>query len=147
MIKIYKLASTVTPTKLFETNYYKLLKLFPQLTCSQQLKDKKIKCSDLSLQLKVIEQHKYTSIINLYKLLPVKKHIKMVDIQLRVYHDVMLIEVISFQGSKKLKKYENYPNIDMYHTDEKKQLNLHLEFILDLSLVAKLKSKQLDYTI
>jgi uncharacterized protein len=134
MTSAYKIAPTVTPTKLYEINYYKLLQLFPQLKACQQVESEYVKCSDKSLQIKIVEQHKYTSTLNLYKLLPVKKNIKMVDILLRLYHDVKLIEVISFQGSKKLKKYENYPNIDMYLADEKKQLNIHLGFILDLSI-------------
>ena len=130
----YKVADTVTPSKLYETNYYKVLMLFPQLANREQLGNITLKCRDKSLQIKIEEQHKYTSVVKLYKLLPVNKNIKMVDMILRLYHDAQVIEVIAFQGNKRLKKYENYPNKDMYLIDEKKQLNFHLEDILNMGL-------------
>ena len=134
MKRKYKVADTVTPSQLYETNYYKVLLLFPQLENNELVENISLKCRDKSLQIKLKEQHKYTSVIKLYKLLPINKNMKMVDMLLRLYHDAKLIEVIAFQGSKKLKKYENYPNKDMYLKDEKKQLNLHLESILNMSL-------------
>ncbi|MFK5892726.1 MAG: DUF1249 domain-containing protein [Pseudomonadota bacterium] len=145
MNRKYKIADTVTPSMLYETNYYKVLLLFPQINCSKQLQNKTLKCRDKSLQITIKEQHKYTSVINLYKLLPVNKNIKMVDMHLRLYHDAKLIEVVAFQGSKKLKKYENYPNKDMYLVDEKKQLNFHLESILDMGLKIPVKNNDVTH--
>jgi uncharacterized protein len=130
----YKVADTVTPSQLYEMNYSKVLSLFPQLANSGQSENIILKCRDKTLQIKIEEQHKYTSVVKLYKLLPINKNIKMVDMMLRLYHDAQLIEVIAFQGNKRLKKYENYPNKDMYLIDEKKQLNFHLEHILNMGL-------------
>jgi uncharacterized protein len=147
MSQKYKIADTVTPSQLYETNYYKVLLLFPQLENNNLVENKTLKCRDKSLQIKLKEQHKYTTVIHLYKLLPINKNMKMVDMVLRLYHDAKLIEVITFQGSKKLKKYENYPNKDMYLRDEKKQLNLHLESILNMSLKINLDNHDLTHTI
>jgi len=145
MKPIYKVADTVTPSKLYETNYYKVLSLFPQLENCEQLENAILKCRDTSLQIKIEEQHKYTSVVKLYKLLPINKNIKIVDMMLRLYHDAQLIEVIAFQGNKRLKKYENYPNKDMYLVDEKKQLNFHLEHILDMGLQVNVEKHDLTH--
>lgn len=141
----YTIADTVTPSKLYETNYYKVLMLFPQLANREQLGNITLKCRDKSLQLKIEEQHKYTSVVKLYKLLPVNENIKMLDMILRLYHDAQVIEVIAFQGNKRLKKYENYPNIDMYLIDEKKQLNFHLEDILNMGLQVNVDTHDLTH--
>ncbi|MFK5986309.1 MAG: DUF1249 domain-containing protein [Pseudomonadota bacterium] len=140
----YKIAETVTPSKLYETNYYKILLLFPQLDNKQKpLENTTIECRDKSLQIHVKEQHKYTTIARLYKRLPINKTISQLDMVLRLYHDARLIEVIAFQGSKKLKKYENYPNKDMYLVDEKKQLNFHLQSILNMGLNEDIRNSDL----
>ncbi len=146
--KKYKIANTVTPSKLYELNFYKIMLLFPQLNYMCEIVNiALISCTDASLQIKIKEQHKYTTEIELHKSLPINKSIKPLIMTLRLYHDARLVEVISFQGSNKLKKYENYPNKDMYLVDEKKQLNFHLQFILNMGLNSKMNKNKKKLSI
>jgi len=143
---MYKVSKTVTPVRLYETNFCKLLTLFPSLAnyncfnkrlnsqLDEKSVDKMFPCNDKTLNIKILTIHRYTATVRLYKTLPEHEHLKQVDMLLQVYFDAKIVEVIAFQGAKKLKKYDVYPNKNMYQTDEKKQLNFHLYEILKMSL-------------
>jgi len=140
-----KISNVITPLALYEGNYRRVLKLFPELLDANEQGNSGgllYAVNDDSIQLKIIEQHKYTSIIKLTKfLLPSglryaasKNREKSAQMDLRICFDANLVEVISFQGSQPLKTYRSYPNKEMLLPDEKKQLNLHLKNILELSI-------------
>jgi len=44
----------------------------------------------------------------------------------RVYHDARVAEVIACQRGRQLREYYTYPNANMFHEDEKVQLNRYL---------------------
>jgi uncharacterized protein YqiB (DUF1249 family) len=44
----------------------------------------------------------------------------------RVYHDASTAEVISYQGHRNLQPRYEQPNAHMYHSDEKRQVNMFL---------------------
>lgn len=46
--------------------------------------------------------------------------------QVRVYHDAQMAEVVSFQGQRRIKPINEYPNPAMHQVDEKAQLNRFL---------------------
>lgn len=48
------------------------------------------------------------------------------ECQVRVYHDAQMAEVIAFQGQRHIRPFNDYPNTNMHHVDEKAQLNRFL---------------------
>ncbi len=54
--------------------------------------------------------------------------------QVRLYHDARVAEVISSQGVRHIKARYDYPNADMHHPDEKLQINQFLKEWLQLCL-------------
>ena len=135
-----KISKLVTPLALYESNYRRILKLFPELMDAHHQGNSGgslFALRDESVQVKIIEQHKYTSIIKLTKFIAgvnQKTRIKSAQMDLRICFDARLVEVISFQNSQPIKMYRSYPNKEMLLPDEKKQLNLHLKNILELGL-------------
>ena len=49
-----------------------------------------------------------------------------------MYHDVSMAEVIGWENHRRLRARYHYPNPDMYHSDEKAQLNQFLREWLTL---------------
>ncbi len=136
MIKDYS-RYPVTPMRLYERNYKKLFTLFPNMIDFDQLMAKlpyHVLNDEGSLRLKIEEHFRYTSIVTLYRDLPLNSISNTVEMNLRLSHDASVAEVIAFQGSGKIQKFHHYPNSKMYHIDEKKQLNMHLKHILDMAI-------------
>jgi uncharacterized protein YqiB (DUF1249 family) len=59
------------------------------------------------------------------------------EFRLRVYHDARMAEVIASQGHRYLKPRYDYPNRNMYHCDEKYQVNCLLGEWLKYCLVRR----------
>ena len=75
-----------------------------------------------------IEEHaKYTFELDIKQVLDISDFLgKGVEFRVRIYMDAQVAEVVSYLGqSRLLPKYE-YPNINMWQPDEKKQANLLL---------------------
>jgi len=53
------------------------------------------------------------------------------DLEVRLYHDASLAEVITFDNERRFLPRNEYPNHKMFQQDEKSQLNLFLGEILD----------------
>jgi len=142
-----KISKLVTPIALYEGNYRRIIKLFPELIDANKQGNSGgmlWPLSDKTIRLKITEQYKYTCIVNLYKVLSEHSQINTVHMSLRICFDARLVEVISFQGSQSLKLYPVYPNKDMLLPDEKKQINLHLKQLLELSLNCLPEDRVLD---
>ena len=56
------------------------------------------------------------------------------SIEVRIYHDATLAEVIAWQGQRRFKPIHEYPNPKMYQRDEKAQLNAFLGDLLGFCL-------------
>lgn len=154
----------ITPPELFAHNYQKFLRLFPQFNPDAQqftplCPGMYINNDHARLGVMVEELHKYTNIVSLQygfdtnnqenhqQAFAKKLGLSILCMRLYLYHDARLLEVTQFQQSKKLKKFLVYPNKNMYHLDEKKQLNFHLQTILDMALQCYYKHKQLDFNL
>jgi uncharacterized protein YqiB (DUF1249 family) len=77
------------------------------------------------LALEVLESCPYTSTIRVRQehslaWLPVPQ------LEVRVYHDARMVEVIGAQSARRFRGIYPYPNADMHQPDEKTQLNLFL---------------------
>ncbi|MEO0442849.1 MAG: DUF1249 domain-containing protein [Pseudomonadota bacterium] len=56
------------------------------------------------------------------------------SIDVRLYHDATLAEVIAWQGQRRFQPRHEYPNPQMYQRDEKAQLNTFLGELLSFCL-------------
>jgi len=142
-----KINKRITPLALYESNYRRILKLFPDLIeANKQGNFGGILQSpyDQNIAVKIIEQYKYTCIVKLIKTISQSSRVNSANMHLRVCFDARLVEVIAFQGNSTLKIYHSYPNKEMILPDEKKQLNLHLKHILEMSLDCAPENEVLD---
>ncbi len=121
------------PMLWYEMNYHTLLQLVPDLreeqACSLDLrtKDKLVYEYDMPgacLRIRLLEINRYTQhlqISNHFK--TDKKLMPALCLNIRVYHDATLAEVVSCSGVGKLLPDYTYPNEKMLQKDEKRQAN------------------------
>ena len=128
--------NTTTPLALYEGNYRRILRLFPEL--HDLNKGTFVEVYEAVLSITIIDQHKYTTLITLEYRLGTDHRFSDIVMELRVCHDAALLEVIAYQGQNPIHSIHAYPNKHMLQADEKKQINLFLRDILEHAL--KLKS-------
>ncbi|PIE39559.1 MAG: histidine kinase [Gammaproteobacteria bacterium] len=107
---------------LCETNYLRLLRLFPDYETSN-LRDFTV--AGTRINITVTERSRFTTFFTLVQ------HQRDVwlgslRIELRCYHDVRMLEVVRFQSHQPVSARYHYPNNAMYQPDEKHQQNLFL---------------------
>ncbi len=132
---------TTTPTGLYEANFRRLLYLLPVLSLSAS---ETFSLAQAKITIRVLQQFKYTTVISLKKILhtqpesylTVLSHLSAIDMELRICHDACVVEVIGYQGKSPIQSLCPYPNEDMLHIDEKRQLNLFLKDVLENALRA-----------
>jgi uncharacterized protein YqiB (DUF1249 family) len=91
--------------------------------------------AQLSYQLKIVEVTRYTSLLTIDQLSEnAQQSLLHPSMQVRLYHDARLAEVISSQGIARLKPRYDYPNEAMHHPDEKWQVNSFLHDWLKMAL-------------
>jgi uncharacterized protein YqiB (DUF1249 family) len=116
---------------LCDANYAKLMQLLPlfekQNTRSFGLSRNE---HDLgSITISILERCKYTTMLSMQQLSTAQFDLLTTpNMQVRLYHDASMAEVMSFQGISKLKPNYQYPNKQMHQKDEKALCN---EFLAD----------------
>ncbi len=81
-------------------------------------------------------QNKHASIQHPYKNCEaLRDSLKAYSLDVRLYHDAAVAEVIGWKGRRYFKARNEYPNRNMYHRDEKAQLNQFLGELLEFCLV------------
>ncbi|NKF49484.1 DUF1249 domain-containing protein [Shewanella sp. WXL01] len=85
-----------------------------------------------TLTVKLVENTKYTQLLELSRYLPTSYFFKSPCARVRVYHDAQLAEVLTSQQIYRLKPVYDYPNLFMHQTDEKYQVNAFLEELLKI---------------
>lgn len=138
--------SRPNPMHLYEMNYYALLQLVPEFSSEMhsELIEKSalvpflgtshfepetsfsydFEMSEAQLKIRLLELNRYTQhvqVINHFK--TDEKLLPALCLNIRVYHDVSLAEVISCSGVRKLLPDYTYPNEKMLLKDEKRQAN------------------------
>ena len=88
----------------------------------------------VTVELEVFETFKYTNTLKIIQKPELTELVKNPVMLVRVYHDASTAEVISSQGHSNFQS--RYPEINpmMYHSDEKKQVNIFLGEWLSLCL-------------
>ena len=115
-----------------EANYQRLLSLMPSLyECKRwQYLVGNENSNDNHLIIKVKERAKYTTTIHLLECCKYRSIYENNSINVRLYHDANLAEVISWQHYSRFQARYNYPNLHMHQCDEKAQLNHFLGELL-----------------
>ncbi len=90
------------------------------------------------LNIRLIENTKYTQLIEIYRELTSSPFVDTPKVIVRVYHDAKLAEVLTSQQIYRLRPVYDYPNLRMYHRDEKYQVNAFLEELLKVGRQAQL---------
>lgn len=117
-------------------NYLLLQRLWHQPEQGVQLIGLRQHGRDLGfLRLQELELTTWTQLLQL-QFFAENEHpwLRPVSLEIRVYHDVKLAEVISFQQQQPREGQYNYPNEQMFHPDEKVQVNAFLKEWLKLAL-------------
>ncbi len=111
-----------------EANYLRLMRLLPGMRSGCDERRIAISQGDQLLGvlvLEVLETCPYTTTLqvsqeNCLTWLPVPK------MEVRVYHDARMAEVIRAENARRFRGIYHYPNAQMHQPDEKNQLNLFL---------------------
>ena len=110
---------------LAETNYVRLQKLLPndkagtQVTFSLRNGSHK----GMHFSVRIDEIHKYTTMLTFSQHDRLTVGLDGVRLQVRMYHDAGMAEVIRYQGKHVVEGVHQYPNPAMYQPDEKTRLN------------------------
>ena len=121
-------------THLHETNFLKLQRVIPGIRdITKRLSYHGRDNSTLSVD--VLNKSKYTTTF----LLVLRQHnsqswLSNLQMKVRIYHDANVAEVLSFQNHHRLDSRYEYPNPQMYHRNEKWQINGFLGDWLDYCL-------------
>ena len=111
-----------------EANYARLMRLLPDMR--NQVTARRVALSQGDrllgvLALEVLEACPYTT-----TLLVRQEHslpwLPVPQLEVRVYHDARMAEVVSAESARRFRSIYPYPNAAMHQPDEKSQLNLFL---------------------
>ncbi|MFQ3190760.1 MAG: hypothetical protein ACI936_001895 [Paraglaciecola sp.] len=111
-----------------EVNYGRLLRLLPDCD-TEDLEYQFHVNASLQYTIKIIDCSRYTSTLEMSQKSPigqVEYEFLRPVVQVRLYHDARMAEVISAQNIGSLKPSYQYPNAQMYQKNEKEMVNLFL---------------------
>jgi uncharacterized protein YqiB (DUF1249 family) len=114
---------------LCESNYLRLQRVFPGY---ETLNSVEITANHLTLVFDVVERTRYTTLLRLTQ--RGQQGLPAMSLDLRLYHDASMAEIVAFQRHRHLEGRYDYPNPNMYQRDEKTQQNRYLAEILELCL-------------
>ncbi|MPQ66913.1 MULTISPECIES: DUF1249 domain-containing protein [Pseudomonas] len=111
-----------------EANYARLMRLLPQMREQQRARRIAMTQGEQMLgvlALEVLQDNPYTT-----TLLVRQEHslpwLPVPQLQVQVYHDARMAEVISAEHARRFRSIYPYPNSAMHQPDEKAQLNVFL---------------------
>ncbi|MFT4746162.1 MAG: hypothetical protein ACI8XG_000232 [Congregibacter sp.] len=108
-----------------EINYGRLLRLLPDCDTEDLQYQFKVNAC-LLYTIKIIECSRYTSTLEMSQKNQMGYEFLRPVVQVRLYHDAKMAEVISAQNIGSLKPSYQYPNTKMYQKNEKEMVNLFL---------------------
>lgn len=120
-----------------DANYRRLLRLIPDLESNQEYDEWRFPIAGGTMQLviKLKEAFTYTSTLEVSMESASTQWpdaVRMPVIEVRMYHDACTAEPVSYQGHRRIPVRSEVPNRDMYHQDEKRQINEFLAECLRL---------------
>ena len=78
------------------------------------------------LQIQIRERAPYTTTIEVLQFAQLHQQMPALALKVQVYHDVEMAEVVAWSRHRPRQGRYEYPNKNMYHADEKAQLNRFL---------------------
>ena len=84
------------------------------------------------LVVRILENTKYTQLVEISRPLATGEFVNTPKVLVRIYHDAKLAEVLTGQQIYQLRPVYDYPNVRMYQSDEKYQVNAFLEELLKI---------------
>lgn len=125
-----------------DSNYIRLLRLFPALAKPAQMDDDSIEFGiegttedGAIVSILVTERCPFTTMLTVRVTNEEDKPwVKWPVLEVRLYHDVNSAEVVSFQRHRNFKYRYSTPNPQMYQPDEKSQINRFLGELLTFCL-------------
>jgi len=113
-----------------EANYLYIMKLL-DVIAQRHNRDYLLLNNDQQCTVKVTENGPYTSSVILDMQNPSEEWLACQNMTVRLYHDVCMAEIVSYQSEQLFSVDYCYPNKKMYHVNEKEQINLFLsEWVL-----------------
>ncbi|SMF62407.1 hypothetical protein SAMN02745866_04007 [Alteromonadaceae bacterium Bs31] len=113
-----------------ELNFYRFLNLMPNWQDGEQQWLLAIgNNGNFYVRLRVIDSARYTTTV---EVLQQQEGLDPPRLVVRLYHDASMAEIISWDGHRHWKPQYTYPNPQMYHPDEKLELNRFLGDWLEL---------------
>ncbi|ALO45061.1 DUF1249 domain-containing protein [Pseudohongiella spirulinae] len=111
-----------------DANYRRLLRLIPGLESNPEHDSWRFPLADSRLQLvvRLKEEFTYTSTLEVSMEsanMQWPDVVRLPVIEVRLYHDACTAEPVSYQGRRRIPVRSEVPNRDMYHQDEKRQIN------------------------
>ncbi|MGA6104006.1 DUF1249 domain-containing protein [Pseudomonas solani] len=111
-----------------EANYARLMRLLPHMREAQSSRRVALSQGERLvgvLALDVVEACPYTTTLKVRQELSLP-WLPSPQLEVRVYHDARMAEVVGAENARRLRSFYPYPNADMHQPDEKSQLNLFL---------------------
>jgi uncharacterized protein YqiB (DUF1249 family) len=116
---------------LCEANYARLLKVFPDYEQSNQ---RRLLLGVSQVVFDVTERSRYTTTLRLSHLSAIALPGATLRLDLRLYHDAMMAEVVGAPAYRRMEGRYSYPNAKMYQRDEKHQQNRYVAELLAFCL-------------
>ena len=123
-------------TSIHESNFSKLSRVLPKIRQIPIGEPIKLPTGRFDLTICVDENTKYTSQVSFKSTLGSGSFcIPSMHLQVRIYHDARVAEVIDYQHNRRFDSRYKYPNTKMHQTNEKQQINYFLSEWLDFCLI------------
>lgn len=111
-------------------NYVLLLKWLPDALASGA--PVSVRGQHGILKITLLENTRYTQLVEISRPLGKTPFLEDPKVLVRIYHDAKLAEVLTGQQISLLSAVYDYPNLRMYQSDEKYQVNAFLEELLKI---------------
>ncbi len=116
---------------LCEANYLRLRKVFPDYELTNE---RRLLAGAGQVVFEVTERSRYTTTFRLSHISPAAFPKGAIRLDVRLYHDAMMAEVVGLQAHRRLEGRYSYPNPQMFQRDEKRQRNRYVAELLSFCL-------------
>ena len=108
-----------------DSNYACAMKLLPDCD-TEDLSYRFVISDELEYKIKILDSSRYTSTVEMSQVQKKTPSFLCPVMEIRLYHDAKMAEVLSSQRMAKLKPSYEYPNIKMHQRNEKQMVNVFL---------------------
>lgn len=136
-------------TRLHELNYVKLLCIVPDINAFALLRKRRMDTKESSIIVNVDEHTRFTTQLSFDLQHPGESlYLGGMFLQIRMYHDAKVAEVVSFQRQHRFDSRYHYPNPKMHQRNEKQQLNFFLgewlDYCIGRGIVVRFYNERMD---